>query len=244
MRLRQVALVAASLEPLRQQFFTLLGLTDDFADKGVAEFGLENSVMAIGDTYLEIVAPTQPGTTAERLLDRRGGDSGYMVICQVDDIQPFRAHTEQLKVRKVWDADLPDAKAFHMHPRDIGGAIVSLDEMSPPESWRWAGPGWENRKASHVRQILGVSVQAEDPDKMSARWAEIFMAEVEDRRIAMADGSWIEFTGLQDDRGEGVTGLTFSGAEMAGLQANAVELGLDWGDQQVELGGVQLRFTD
>ena len=91
----------------RQQFFQLLGLNADFADR-LAEFGLENSVMAIGDTYLEIVALSQD--TAERLLKRRGGDGGYMVICQVDDIAPYRSHTEALKVRKVWDADLPDAR--------------------------------------------------------------------------------------------------------------------------------------
>jgi hypothetical protein len=244
MRLRQVALVAASLAEPRQQFFQLLGLNADFADRGVAEFGLENSVMAIGDTYLEIVAPTQPGTTAERLLKRRGGDGGYMVICQVDDIALYRSHTEALKVRKVWDADLPDAKAFHMHPRDIGGAIVSLDEMTPPESWRWAGPGWQDRQATNVRQIIGVSVQAEDPDKMAARWAEIFMLKAGGRNLNMADGSWVEFTGLQDERGEGVTSVTFAGAKLADLESRAAALGLNWGDQQVELGGVQLRFTE
>jgi hypothetical protein len=62
MRLRQIALVAGQLESARSQFFTLLGIDDDFADLGVSEFGLENSVMAIGDTFLEIVVPTQPGT--------------------------------------------------------------------------------------------------------------------------------------------------------------------------------------
>lgn len=243
MRLRQVALVAATLEPSRGEFFKLLGLDDDFADTGVAEFGLENSVMAIGDTFLEIVAPKQPGTTAQRLLDRRGGDGGYMVICQVDDIGPYREHTDALKVRKVWDADLADAKAFHIHPRDIGGAIVSLDQMDPPESWRWAGPGWEGRKANHVGQITGVTVQADDPDGMAARWAEIFMTSVDNRVINMEDGSRVEFTPIADERGEGVTGLSFGQADLGKLQAVAEQMGLGWDDQAVSLGGVQLRFT-
>ena len=30
-------------------------------------------------------------------------------------------------------------------PRDVGGAIVSLDRPLPPASWRWAGPGWEEK---------------------------------------------------------------------------------------------------
>lgn len=242
MRLRQVALVAAELAPARAQFFQLLGLADDFFDKGVAEFGLENSVMAIGDTFLEIVAPTVDGTTAGRLLERRGGDGGYMVICQVDDITPFRSHTESLKVRKVWDADLPDAKAFHMHPRDIGGAIVSLDEMTPKESWRWGGPGWEERPAKHIGAICGVTLQAEDPGAMAARWAEIFMETANNDRITLADGSFIEFIPLADERGDGVCGVTFAGCDLPALQASAEEMGLAWGDDCLELGGVQLRF--
>jgi hypothetical protein len=221
----------------------LLGLTDDFADKGVAEFGLENSVMAIGDTYLEIVAPTQPNTTAGRLLERRNGDGGYMVICQVDEIAPYRQHTDDLKVRKVWDADLEYAKAFHIHPRDIGGAIVSLDEMIPAESWRWAGPGWQDRQAQNVGQIVGTTLQAEDPTAMASRWGEIFKIENTNNKLSMADNSWVEFVSPQDERGDGVIGLTFNGANESALQSEAKALGLEWQDSSVQLGGVQLRFT-
>ncbi|MFN3239439.1 MAG: VOC family protein [Pseudomonadales bacterium] len=243
MRLRQVALVAAELEPVRRQFFQLLGLNSDFADHGVAEFGLENSVMAIGDSFLEIVAPKQPGTTAERLLERRGGDGGYMVICQVDDIVPYREHTDALKVRKVWDADLPDAKAFHMHPRDIGGAIVSLDEMIPPESWRWGGPDWQTRPARHVGVISGTTLQADDPAAMAARWGEIFKVAATGNRLNLANDTYIEFVPVKDGRGEGVAGVSFSGCDLPALQEAATAMGLAWQENSVQLGGVQLRFT-
>ena len=52
MNLRQVALVAEQLAPVRQDIFAVLGIDADFADNGVAEFGLENSVMTIGKTFL------------------------------------------------------------------------------------------------------------------------------------------------------------------------------------------------
>ena len=64
MKLRQIALVARELGPVREAFFAVLGLNADFNDPGVAKFGLENSVMALGDTFLEVVAPVEENTTA------------------------------------------------------------------------------------------------------------------------------------------------------------------------------------
>ncbi|MFT7243653.1 MAG: hypothetical protein ACI82A_000998 [Candidatus Azotimanducaceae bacterium] len=242
MRVRQIALVAEQLESTRAQFFQLLGLEDDFADKGVAEFGLENSVMAIGDTYLEIVVPTQPGTTAGRLLERRGGDGGYMVILQVDELAPYHEHLNALKVRKVWEADLPEVKAFHMHPRDIGGAIVSMDQMTPPESWKWAGPNWQDRKASNVGYIDGVVLQAADPDAMAVRWSDVLKVPLTDRRLAMA-GSWVVFKEANDGRGDGVSGLSFAGCDLTVVKNAAESLGLKWQDNSVEMAGVHLQFS-
>ncbi len=86
MRLRQIALVAQDLQKARADIVAVLGLGADYADPGVGHFGLENAVWPIGDTFLEVVSPKQAGTTAGRLLDKRGGDGGYMTIFQVDDI--------------------------------------------------------------------------------------------------------------------------------------------------------------
>jgi len=242
MRVRQIALVAGQLESARSQFFTLLGIDDDFADQGVAEFGLENSVMAIGDTFLEIVVPTQPGTTAGRLLERRGGDGGYMVIFQVEDIAPYHEHINQLKVRKVWEVDLPEAKAFHIHPRDIGGAIVSLDQMTPVESWKWAGPGWEGRKARHVGFINGVTLQATDPDTLAARWSEVLKAPLKGRQLDL-QGSTVVFKEAEDGRADGVSGLSFNGCDMAALEQASESIGLSMKNNGLEMCGVQLQFN-
>jgi hypothetical protein len=87
-----------------------------------------------------------------------------MVLVQTDDIEFMRNHTESLNVRKIWELDSDDTKAFHLHPKDIGGAILSVDQMEPPESWRWAGQGWESRQALWVSTIRSVSIQANDPE--------------------------------------------------------------------------------
>ena len=91
MRLRQVALAARDLEPALLALQRVLGLGEPFRDPGVAEFGLENGVLPIGDAFLEVVSPAQPDTTAGRWIERRGGDAGYMAIFQTDDLAAARA---------------------------------------------------------------------------------------------------------------------------------------------------------
>ena len=210
MRLRQVALVAHSLAPAVDQLTALLGIKVAYNDPGVGKFGLENAVMAIGDTFLEVVVPTRPATTAGRLLEKRGGDGGYMVLLQVGDIAVARARLEEFNVRVIEQATGAAYDMSHLHPKDIGGAIVSLDQMTPPEHWEWAGPNWRSTvDTSIATSISGVEIQSDDPEAMGARWAEVLGENVRasgwdhECQIQLADGR-IRFVKATDGRGDGV----------------------------------------
>jgi len=65
----------------------------------VGQFGLTNAVFAVGDTFVEVVAPARPDTTAGRYLERRGGDGRYMAIFQVPDLAAARRRLASLGVR-------------------------------------------------------------------------------------------------------------------------------------------------
>src|SRR3954469_2842499 len=99
LRLRQAVLVARDLDPVVEQLRGELPLAHPFHDPGVAHFGLRNAVMALGDTFVEVVSPQQEGTWAGRQLDRLGGDGGYMVMFQLDDIAAARERIARLGVR-------------------------------------------------------------------------------------------------------------------------------------------------
>ena len=146
-RLRQSVLAAAELDPVAKRLRRELGLRDPFNDPGVAAFGLRNAVFALGDTFLEVVSPIRPDTAAGRLLDRRGGDCGYMLMFQVSDLDAARERARGQAVREVFEVSLEDVAEVHLHPSDMRGAIVALSATHPPESWRWGGPGWEARAA-------------------------------------------------------------------------------------------------
>ena len=172
-RLRQVALVAVDLDSVVGELCEQLGLTVCFTDPGVATFGLRNALMVIGDQFLEVVSPAQEGTTAGRLLEKRNGDGGYMVLYEVDDLDAREAHLGALGVRVVWRGDFPTIRGRHLHPADVGGAIVSIDQPNPPGSWLWGGPDWcAHQDTSVVTAIAGVVIGAHNPDAMLARWHE------------------------------------------------------------------------
>ncbi len=246
MRLRQVALVAGNLAPVREDIFTLLGIDTDYDDKGVAEFGLCNSVMSMGDTFLEVVSPITEDTTAGRLLDRRGGDGGYMVLAQVDDIVEISQRVDDLQVRKIWEIEREDVKAFHVHPKDMGAAIVSFDQMIPPEEWPWGGPDWRGQTARNVGNITACDLQSIDPDELAARWSKVFSRELDtaDNQITMAldDGSKINFVKAEDGRGDGVCGLEFAVTDADAIRRAAGLLHLTWHFDEVILCGTRFRF--
>src|SRR5690242_2523675 len=126
MRIRQIALVAADLDAALDDLTAVLGIEVGFHDEGVAVFGLRNGVMPVGEHFLEVVSPAKEGTSAGRYLERRGGDGGYMVIFQTHDLAKRRRHFGAGSVRVAWEVAFDDIETAHLHPRDTGGAIVSV----------------------------------------------------------------------------------------------------------------------
>lgn len=230
MRLRQVALVADKLDPAVRDLTALLGVKVAYNDPGVGKFGLENAVMAVGETFLEVVVPTQPGTTAGRLIEKRGGDGGYMAIFQVRDIGKARALLAEKNVRVVEQAEGPRYAMSHLHPKDIGGAIVSVDQMTPWEHWEWAGPNWRDTVDTSVcTGITGVEIQSDHPAAMAARWAEVLGQKVvsKDGRIEIPlEDSSIRFVHATDGRSDGVSAFDVAVSDPAAFRERAKGLGL------------------
>jgi len=224
MRLRQVALIARDLQTTVDDIRRLLELGEPFHDPGVGVFGLHNAVLPVGDTFLEIVSPLRDDCSGARYLERRGGDGGYMVIVQTDDLAGARQRIEAARARIVFEHALDDIATIHLHPRDTGGCLLSIDAAEPPSEWRWAGPDWRDRiRTVCCESITGVEIQCDDVTDVAARWARILgrpalavpAAGVE---IAL-DGSTIRFVPLRDNRGEGLLTLLLKRAPAAPAQA-------------------------
>jgi hypothetical protein len=206
LRLRQLVLVAHDLRPVEQQLVDDFGLEVCYRDPGVGNFGLRHGLYTIGDQLLEVVSPKQYGTTAARYLDRRGGDGGYMVIVQLDDLDAQRERMADLDVRIAFEASTTGLKGLHLHPADVGGAILSLDEPDPPESWAWAGPDWAYHSSDAVSAMTAVEIQADDPGALAGRWAAILDRPAIDCTIECDDAA-IRFVEATDGRGDGLAAI-------------------------------------
>jgi hypothetical protein len=215
--LRQVALVAHDGGRVAAGLQQAFGWPPPFRDPGVAEFGLANAVFAVGDTFVEVVSPIRPGTTAGRYLQRRGGDGGYMAIFQVPDLAAARRRIAGLGVRVVWMADLPDMAGTHLHPKDVPGAIVSLDWAEPVQSWRWAGPSWTGGAPRHAPGgLTGLMIEVGDPLAAAHRWAAVLGISARSHGSAavveLPDwGQRLRFVPARPDHGEGITAVTIAG---------------------------------
>ena len=247
MRLRQIALVAEQLDPVVEDLCAVLGLEVSFNDPGVAVFGLHNALLPVGDTFLEVVSPVKENTTAGRLLERRGGDGGYMVILQTGDLEADRQRVTQLGVRIVFEVNARKAQGIHLHPRDIGGAILSLDVPEPADDWPYAGSWKSHVRTERVREIVGAELQANDPAAMARRWAEVLgrtAAPAGDGAHEIAiDGGTLRFVPISDGRGEGVSGITLAATDKDAVLAAARDRGSPVDGDTLELCGTRIRLV-
>ncbi|MGH0034713.1 MAG: VOC family protein [Myxococcota bacterium] len=253
-RLRQLALVARDLEPVVDDLCAVLDLEVGFRDPGVGTFGLRNAVMPVGDSFLEVVCPEKPDASAARFLDRRGGDGGYMVILQVDDLEAERKRLAEQGVRIVWELALPDIATVHLHPRDLGGAIVSLDQADPPASWRWAGPDWEShRRPGGARALRSAELQSADPRALARRWSQVLgrpavelpagAAHPEGALEIALDPGALRFVAERDGRGEGLCAVEIEVADPESVCAAARARGIEHADRRVWIGGVRFELA-
>src|ERR1700719_3924534 len=180
-RLRQIALVANKLAPVIDDLKAVLGLQVFYIDPGVGVFGLENSLLPVGNNFIEVVAPIKEGTAGGRYLKRRGGDGGYMVICQCE------SHAAQLErreralsmgIRIAWERENSGYHVMQLHPADTGGAFFEIDwdaKGEPEGNWMPAGGrGWAvARREEVVSAYTAVEMQSADPRSLAERWSRI-----------------------------------------------------------------------
>ena len=247
MRIRQIALVAKDMQPVKEALLGLLGLQEAHIDPKIITFGLQNVVMALGDTFLEVVSPVEEGTTAGRLLERRGGDGGYMVIVQVDDLASEKERLATTPIRIIWQTDSVRAKAVHLHPKDVPGVIASLDQMIPPEAWHWAGSEWPQHKAQFVKGICGAEVQTDDPTATAEQWSLAYAHPIvhKEGSPTLSFGSTeVRFVAIKDQRGPGLRAIDVMTTDLSKVLDAADQQHLPRQENTVEVCGITINFIE
>jgi hypothetical protein len=250
MRLRQIALAASDLGSTVDALTDVLGIEVAFRDPGVAVFGLENAVMPIGETFLEVVSPVRADATAQRWIAKRGGDAGYMAIFQCADLAALAREVERAKgagAAVVWEGEHAGARTAHFHPRELG-AIASLDGMPSWEEWVWAGPAWRDHvRTATTRAITGAELASRDPESLARRWGRLLGLEPRSARdgrleIALPRGGRLVFS--PGVGGDALAGVEVEVADRARFVARARARGVLGADGAAAIAGVRFTVSD
>lgn len=177
LRLRQLCLVTNNLNQTERDLKSIFGLEVCHRDPGVEKFGLHNFLMPIGTNFLEVVAPFQENTSAGRYLQKKGGDSGYMIIMQCDDVKNTKDRILSLGHRLILDNKTSETEGIQIHPKDLPGAIAEFrsnkgnQDVNGP--WAPAGHNWTSfQNSGPTDQIDSVTIQSKNPSRLASKWSE------------------------------------------------------------------------
>lgn len=250
LRLRQICLVAPALEPVVSDIAAILDLAVCHRDPAVAAYGLENALLPIGSSFLEVVAPTREGTTAGRFLERSRGHGGYMAIFDCDDPERRRQHAEAIGVRV---AHVIRHDAYHgvqLHPRDCRAAMIELNhtdggtDLDGP--YHPAGPHWRDAvRTGQAKRLLEAEIETPEPDGLAAHWASILELPVGEGggepRIVTRHGA-VRFVRVPAGQPECLGGLRIEVADPGRAIAEAARRGCPVDRDAFHFGGVHFRL--
>lgn len=244
-QLRQIALVAEFLKPMIEDLSYTLGVNPCFIDDGVGIWGLENSLLAIGHNFLEVVAPIETNTAAGRYLERRRGNGGYMVICQAG------SHAEQLEVKEralaagvriAWERENDHYHLMQLHPRDMTASFLEVDWDEHDDfdgNWEPAGGlAWKEKvDRSSIVDMVGVELQGAQPEALAQRWAQVLGRPMRDDLTVVINNATLRFVEATDGRGPGLSGVDLVVADKPGILKRAKERRAYVSDTQLTLCG-------
>jgi hypothetical protein len=243
-RLRQICLVAPHIEPVVGDIAEIMGLTVCYRDGNVAKYGLENALLPVDTTLLEVVAPTQPGTAAGRFIDKTGGRGGYMAIFSCDDPDERGRHAAKMGVRTANIIDHPPYHGVQLHPRDCCAAFIEFNHTAGSDNifgaYPPAGPDWQKSIRKDVTQALtGVEMQSPDPQGLAEHWSKIIgiplsKTQSGEAELVLPNCTFTFVKGKSDI----MSGLTFRVTDIAAVLDAARKKGHALSDASFLLGGV------
>lgn len=254
-QLRQICLVARELRPVIDELTDVLGIQSCFVDPGVGAFGLENTLMCVGRNFLEVVAPIQPNTAGGRYLDKRGGDGGYMVICQADSKESQQAVRQRALdngIRIAHETEREQWNICQIHPGDMIASFFEIEWVPPNDfngNWMPAGgTQWEPAvDQSVIFDYTAVELQAPDPVELADRWSKVAgipLGSTDGTLTMRLNNVDIRFIEATDGRGAGLGGLDIAVVDRDRILDRAKKRGVYITDDQLLICGTRWNLVD
>jgi hypothetical protein len=221
--LRQIVLLARDLPTALDTTKTFLGLRTGIRDEhSMAELGFEHEVLAIQDTFVEIVAPLSPDSSPGRLLARRG-EGGYMVVLQVADLEAVLARAAEIGLKPIMHEEFEGNPMSQWHPRDLG-TLAEIDEMRVAE-WHFCPALSDTGSTEVVADIVAAEIAVPDPIEYTRRWATLLGVELPDGQTRIAlHGRELRF--IADPAGPGLRSVELAASDPVAAGRHATLCGV------------------
>jgi hypothetical protein len=252
-RLRQLCLMAPQLAPAVQALRASFGLEVAHRDPLVAMWGVENAVLPVGTSFIEICAPIDPDSAAARFIARRPEGGGYIVAMECDDIERRRARMAGLGVRLVTDLKVPGFHTLQLHPRDTGACMLEFNCTegggTPLGPYAPAGGDWQQAvRIDKVSGLRAIEVRACAPQRLAAHWGLIARAPVvlgAHGQARLELGAEIRFRVADDDEPEGVASVELFARDPAAVLTQALAAGARPGQSpdSLRISGLDFRLV-
>ncbi len=129
LNLDHVAIAVRNLEGALEVFRTLFGV-EPLRREVVAEQGVEEAMLPVGGSFVQLLEPLSAGSPVGRFLERRGEGLHHLALA-VADLERALAHLEGASVElidRVPRTGGGGARIAFVHPRAVAGTLVELVE--------------------------------------------------------------------------------------------------------------------
>ncbi|NDC38420.1 MAG: methylmalonyl-CoA epimerase [Proteobacteria bacterium] len=130
--LDHIGIATHNLDTAIAEYQRLFSLTVQHREK-LADKQIELCFLDLGNTRLELLAPTAPESTISKFLQTRG--PGLHHVCyKVEDIKSELARLKGLGVKLIDEVPRPGAHGTQiafLHPSSFGGVLTELCEYQP-----------------------------------------------------------------------------------------------------------------
>ena len=133
-KVEHIAIAVADIEAAIQHYSEVWGLTVEHRET-VVDQGVDEAMIPIGDTYLQLLGPTGPDTTVGKFIEKKGPGLHHIAY-EVPDLEAALAELKSKGVPLIDEAPRLGGRG-HMvafvHPKGNHGLLVELIQASNHE---------------------------------------------------------------------------------------------------------------
>jgi methylmalonyl-CoA/ethylmalonyl-CoA epimerase len=126
-KIEHVAVAVSDMDAAIAHYRDVWGLEVEHRER-VEDQGVEEAMLSLGESHLQLLAPVGADTTVARFLDKRG-EGLHHIAYEVDDLEAALGELKTKGIELIDEAPRPGGRG-HMvafvHPRDNNGLLVEL----------------------------------------------------------------------------------------------------------------------